>query len=347
MKRRKLLIATQNPAKVKEIMNAFATLPFDLVSLTEFPDVPTAEEPYNTIEFNAIAKAQHYATHTGLLALADDSGIFVDELQGWPGAQSARIGENDDNRMEKVLEKLQGVAPEKRGASFRCVLAVVDPNTHSIHTSYGQEQGTLLETPVQERRAGFGYDPIFFLPDLGKTYAEIPVEEKNKISHRAKALHEMEFILKKEFGPRHIVVPCGFLIQNGKMYLQKRNDPFRPDFHAKWEFPGGGVEFGEQMISNVIREVKEETGYTVEVVQQLSHIQVEAHEDKNFSYQVYLVPYVCKIVGGKFEARDHEVMEGKWFDLQEVPELPLVGNDKEFFAQVVSELEQVSKEHKL
>lgn len=347
MPHRKLLIATQNPAKVKEIMHAFETLPFELISLTDLPPVAAPEEPYNSIEFNAIAKAKYYAEQTGLLSLADDSGIFVDSLQGWPGVHSARIGETDDDRMNKVLEQLKGVPPEERGASFRCVLAVVDPKTNSIHTAYGEEQGTVLEAPVAERRAGFGYDPIFFLPELGKTYAEIPVEEKNKTSHRAKALHQMEYVLKKEFGARHIVVPCGFIIQNGQLYLQKRNDPFRPDYHAKWEFPGGGVEFGEQIIPNVIREVKEETGYEVEVVQQLNHIQVEPQEYPNFSYQVYLIPLVCKIVGGKFDARDHEVMEGKWFDLDEVPQLPLVGNDKEFYEKVVDELKEIVQKNSL
>lgn len=344
---RKLLIATKNEAKVKEIMNAFETLPFELISLEDFPHIPAPEEPYGLLEFNAIAKAKYYGEQTGLLALSDDSGIFVDALQGWPGVESARVGANDDDRMDKVLEKLQGVEKEKRTASFRCVLALFDPNTKSIHTSFAEEQGILLDAPVQERRAGFGYDPIFFLSELGKTYAEIPVEEKNKISHRAKALHEMEYILKKEFGARHIVVPCGFIIQNRKLYLQKRNDPFRPDYHAKWEFPGGGVEFGEQMVPNLIREVKEETGYEIEVVKQLNHIQVEAQEYPNFSYQVYLVPYVCKIVGGKFDARDHEVMEGKWFDLGEIPNLPLVGNDKEFYETVVDELKQVVSKYNL
>lgn len=335
---KKLLIATKNEAKVKEIMNAFETLPFELVSLQNFPHIPEPEEPYELIEFNAIAKAKYYGEQTGLLSLADDSGIFVDALEGWPGVKSARIGENDDDRMSKVLEKLQGIKKEKRTASFRCVLALFDPSTKSIHTSLGEEQGILLDAPVKERRAGFGYDPIFFVSELGKTYAEVSVEEKNKMSHRAKALHKMEYILKKEYGARHIVVPCGFIIQNGQLYMQKRNDPFRPDYHNKWEFPGGGVELGEQMKENVEREVHEETGLMVEVMTQLQHIQVEAQEFPDFSYQVYLVPYVCKVVGGKLDTRDHEVLEAQWFDMNDVTNHELLGTNRLFFEKVKEEL---------
>lgn len=347
MHRQKLLIATKNPGKIQEITHALETQPFDLVSLLDFPEIPAPEEPYDLIELNAIAKAKYYGEKTGLLALADDSGIFVDALGGWPGVHSARIGENDDDRMQKVLDKIKDVSSEQRTASFQCVLAVYHPKAKSFHTTFGSETGILLETPVTERRNGFGFDPIFFLPELGKTYAEIPIEEKNKISHRAKALHQMEYVLKKEFGARHIVVPCGFIIQNGQLYMQKRNDPFRPDYHNKWEFPGGGVELGEQLKENCKREILEETGLEVEVLTLLQHIQVEAQEYPEFSYQVYLVPYVCKVIGGKLDTRDHEVLEAKWFDIEDVTNHELLGTNRSFFEKIKEELILTIQKHNL
>ena len=239
MSKRKLLIATGNPGKIVEIKLALETLPFDFCTLKDFPDITPPDEPYDEIELNAAVKAKYYAGKTGLLSLADDSGIFVEALGGWPGVKSPRVGKTDDERMNAVLERLRGVKKNKRVAFFRASLALFDPLVKTIHIVTRDEPGMILEEAVKQRRAGFGYDPIFWVPEIGLAYAEISIEEKNKISHRAKALNEMDYIIKKQYGARNIVVPCALIIQNGRLLMQKRNDPFRPDYHGKWEFPGG------------------------------------------------------------------------------------------------------------
>lgn len=346
MHKRKLLLATQNPAKIVELRKHLETLPFELVTLGDL-DTPLAapEEPYNELEHNALTKAKYYAEKTGLLSLADDSGLFIDALDGWPGVQSARIGKDDDERRNAVLEKMKGV--EDRGASFRACLALFDPATQTSYTVTRKENGTLTDEAVGTYRPGFPYDQIFWTAEFGKSYAELTIEEKNKISHRAKALHEMEYVLKRNFGARHIVVPCGFLIQDGKLYMQKRNDPFRPDFHDKWEFPGGGVELGETLEETLIREVKEETGYDVEIVRLLQHIRVEDQEFPTFVYQVYLLPFVSKIIGGKEQTSDQEVLATGWFELDDVLSHELLGTNAEFYKTVLEELKEVIKEYSL
>ncbi len=194
----KLVIATGNKNKIREIQDKFsAIVGLDPIPLSDFPDPPEVVEDGDTFLENALKKAASIAAYTGLPAMADDSGLVVDALNGRPGVLSARYGgaSSDDtakNRM--ILEEMRGVPADKRTARFVCVIALAFPGGRSFYAE-GTCEGTITQTMAGSY--GFGYDPIFFLPDRGKTMAELPLEEKNKISHRAKALEAMRDILMK------------------------------------------------------------------------------------------------------------------------------------------------------
>jgi XTP/dITP diphosphohydrolase len=183
----KLLIATNNPGKVKEYQALLAGLPLELTyPAQEGLDMEVAETGGSFAE-NASLKATAYAKASGLLTLADDSGLEVDALGGEPGIRSARYagrGASDEERYRLLLEKLRGVPWEKRTARFRCVIAVATPEGQ-IHTAEGACEGIIAFEPKGEH--GFGYDPVFYFQEYGKTMAELPLEIKNRISHRAKA----------------------------------------------------------------------------------------------------------------------------------------------------------------
>ncbi len=335
---RKLLIATSNEGKFKEMKEFFHTQHFfDIVSLKDVGITDIPEEPFDTVELNAYAKARFYGDKSQLLTLADDGGLFIEALNGWPGVQAARIAQTDEARADLVLEKLKGT--QDRKASVKGAWVVYDPIEQTYFTSTASVDIEIAQSPVGEH--GFGYDPIFFYPPMQKTFAQMSAQEKNEISHRGKGLTKLEYHFKKQYGARNIVVPCALIIQNGKLLMQKRNDPQRPDYHGKWEFPGGGVEFKEKILENVVREVKEETGLVVEPIKLLQHIAVEWQEYPTFSYQVYLIPYVCKVVGGNLTPRDHEVLEAKWFELDHVLNYPLVGENANMYAQLQKELKEV------
>ncbi|PWC13877.1 RdgB/HAM1 family non-canonical purine NTP pyrophosphatase [Brenneria corticis] len=185
----KVVLATGNPGKVRELAGLLADFGLDIVAQTEL-GVDAAEETGLTFIENAILKARHAAKITGLPAIADDSGLAVDALGGAPGIYSARyagVDASDRQNLDKLLLALQDVPDEQRGASFHCVLVYLrhaeDPTPLVCHGSW---QGVLTREPAGA--GGFGYDPIFLLPDLGKTAAELTREEKNVRSHRGQAL---------------------------------------------------------------------------------------------------------------------------------------------------------------
>ncbi len=182
-----LLIATHNPGKVREYRELLRDLPVRLTFLDEVGIDDEVPETGRTFEENAVQKALAYARRSGLLTLADDSGLEVDALGGAPGVHSARYAgphATDEDRIRKLLDALRGVPPERRTARFRCVIAVATPEGDLI-TAEGRVEGRIAEAPRGHH--GFGYDPVFYLPDLGKTMAELPPEEKNRLSHRARA----------------------------------------------------------------------------------------------------------------------------------------------------------------
>ncbi|MEQ9863296.1 XTP/dITP diphosphatase [Pectobacterium aroidearum] len=185
----KVVLATGNPGKVRELASLLADFGLDIVAQTEL-GVDSAEETGLTFIENAILKARHAAQITGLPAIADDSGLAVDALGGAPGIYSARYAgadASDQQNLDKLLLTLKEVPDEQRRASFHCVLVYLrhaeDPTPIVCHGSW---QGVLTHEAAGS--GGFGYDPIFFVPELGKTAAELTREEKNAQSHRGQAL---------------------------------------------------------------------------------------------------------------------------------------------------------------
>ncbi len=194
---KKLVIASNNPGKLREIKELLAPLDIEVVPQSAF-DIPEADEPHANFMDNAISKARHASKCSGLPALADDSGICVDVLNGGPGVFSARYAgepKSDERNNLKLLQVLHSATDRK--AHYYCVLVLVrhadDP--HPL-VAEAQWQGEILQEPRGE--GGFGYDPLFYLPQLGKTAAELPLEMKNRISHRGKALALLAQKLREE-----------------------------------------------------------------------------------------------------------------------------------------------------
>lgn len=343
---RELLIATTNQGKAKEILAFLEHSPFKFLTLKDLANsIPEPQETESTFASNAFLKARYYAQATGFLTLADDTGLHIDALNGWPGIQSARIAETAEERNALVLEKLQGVPSEKRGAKFECAIALVDPESRVEFLAYGELRGAIAKqpAPATEIINGFGYSPIFYLPELGKMYTEFTQTEVSGFNHRGKALIRIKHHLQNTYVAKHIVVPFALIIKDGKVLMNLRNDPHRPEYHNKWEFPGGKVEFGETMHGNMIREVKEEVGYDVEIVKMLQHIAVESQMQKTYAYQVFLVPYVCKIVRGDGKFSDGEVLETRWFDPDDVLNYELIGENERMYRELLLELRELIK----
>jgi XTP/dITP diphosphohydrolase len=188
----KVVVATRNKGKLREIVPLLSSLALELATIDELAPQAELREDGVTFEENALAKARQAAQATGLPAIADDSGLEVDALQGAPGVWSARYagpGADDDQNNAKLLEALRGVPPARRGARFRCVAAFVDAGRGIELVRDGACAGEILEGPRGE--GGFGYDPLFLVPAAGRTMAELPLDEKNRLSHRAAAFRAL------------------------------------------------------------------------------------------------------------------------------------------------------------
>lgn len=186
---RTIVIATRNKGKKSEIQELLKNFPVEIMSLDEFGPVPEIEESGQTFEENAYKKASFIARILGVPALADDSGLVVEALDGRPGVHSARYaGEHasDRQRCLKLLEEMEGRTD--RRAAFECVISIAVPSGAAL-TYEGRCEGLIARNAAGS--GGFGYDPIFFYPAAGKTFAEMTAEEKNSVSHRGKALSEL------------------------------------------------------------------------------------------------------------------------------------------------------------
>ncbi|MEJ8547060.1 XTP/dITP diphosphatase [Brevibacillus borstelensis] len=193
---RKVVLATRNKGKVKEFNRLFSELGWEGISLDEFEGVPEVVEDGDTFEANALKKAVTISTYLGMPAVGDDSGLEVDALGGRPGVYSARYsGENasDEANWRKLLGELADVPDEQRTARFRCVLALVEPGAEPVLAA-GACEGVIAREPKGTN--GFGYDPVFYLPQQQKMMAELTPEEKNRISHRAMAMQNLLATLK-------------------------------------------------------------------------------------------------------------------------------------------------------
>lgn len=196
---RELLVATMNKGKVPGIQLGLKGLPFQIISLLDLPESREVEETANSFEGNAIIKAMTYAMRTGKLTLADDSGVKVDALNGRPGVRSARyVPGTDEDRYRKVLEEMKDVPDEKRTGRYVDMIAICDPEQgYRVMTFRGECECMVLREPSGTK--GFGYDPIFRINELGKTFGECELEELEGIGHRSRALAKAREILLKEF----------------------------------------------------------------------------------------------------------------------------------------------------
>ena len=191
----KILLATKNRNKLKEISRALENENIQLLSLNDFPDMPDVVEDSDTLEGNSLKKAKEIFEYSGITTLADDTGLEVDALNGAPGVYSARYAGEEcsykDNNI-KLLKDLKGVPKEKRTARFRCVMTLLGTNIKEVRE--GKLEGEIIEE--YKGNDGFGYDPIFLAPNFNKTLAEMTLDEKNKISHRGLALVKIVQLIK-------------------------------------------------------------------------------------------------------------------------------------------------------
>jgi XTP/dITP diphosphohydrolase len=193
---KEILIATTNKGKVADFKTLLSPFGIKVKSLLDYEDSIDVEETGSTFRENAILKAETISKQFNTNVIADDSGLAIDSLQGRPGVYSARyagIEKNDQANIAKVLKELEGLPNEKRTARFHCVLALAIPNKDT-RTVEGTCEGVIAKSPIGE--LGFGYDPIFFLPELEKTMAQLSKEEKNQISHRANAFKKLVGLLE-------------------------------------------------------------------------------------------------------------------------------------------------------
>ena len=196
----KLLLGTNNGAKVREYQRLLPDIPYDLVTMAEAGITTEVEEVGGSLEENARLKATALSKESQLLTLADDSGLEVDALGGEPGPLSARYageGASDKDRISYLLSRMEGIPWDKRTARFRCVIAIASPGGE-IELCSGECPGIIALEPRGNR--GFGYDPIFYLPEMNMTMAELPLEEKNKVSHRGQAARKANAVLLRRAG---------------------------------------------------------------------------------------------------------------------------------------------------
>ncbi|MBW1759719.1 MAG: XTP/dITP diphosphatase [Deltaproteobacteria bacterium] len=190
-----LVIATRNKGKIAEITNLLKDFPVLIKNLDDFGPIPEVEEDGDTFDANAYKKAGFTARVLGLPALADDSGLVVEALGGAPGVYSARYaGENstDEQKQARILQEMKGKTNRK--AAFECVISIAVPTGPAL-TYEARCEGVIADDP--KGKSGFGYDPIFYYPSLKKTFAELTMEEKSRVSHRGKALKELQSEFEK------------------------------------------------------------------------------------------------------------------------------------------------------
>ena len=187
-----ILLATANPGKARELQALLANPLVRFRTTQDFPGHPEVEETGDTYAHNATLKARVWAERTGLITLADDSGLEVAAMDGRPGVHSSRYAATNDARIAGILQELEGVAEPRRLARFVCVMALVHPNG-SVWLRRGQCEGRIALAP--SGAGGFGYDPIFLLPDRGQTMADISEHDKNHISHRGRAARAMAQVI--------------------------------------------------------------------------------------------------------------------------------------------------------
>ncbi len=325
---RNILIATTNEGKFSEITAEFEDLPFKFLNLKNVGlGKVDLEENYKTSWENALHKARWFAKKTKLLTIAEDSGLFIKYLKGEPGVATKRAGATEEERIKKILGQLHGVPPIQRGAYFETSACLYDPHRDSFTIFRGRVNGRIAQKPNGISRQGLEHDVIFYYPPLKKTFAELPLLEKNRISHRGKVIGQIKYFLMKNFSRQQVIASVGIIVKDKKMLVTKRRD-LRPEFNNKWEFPGGGIDGGENILQCLKREVREETGYTVVPIKQLPKIFTTVRNNNKGDYQVHLMIFICQIKSGKFRPADAETVGHGWFSLKEALRLDLLPLNK-------------------
>jgi XTP/dITP diphosphohydrolase len=322
----KILIATTNEGKFKEIAMEFSDLPFEIINLKSLGlEKEIFNEIYQTTRENAIGKAEYYAKKSGLLTLAEDSGFFVEYLGGRPGVASKRFAKNGMARCKKVLKMMLDVPKKNRGAYYEANICLYNPQNNNFSVFNGKVNGFVSETIIGTVNEYLDYDSIFYCSKFRKNFSQIDTIKKNIISHRGQATAQAKIFLIKQFAFRQLVASIGVLVKDCKMLMTKRRD-FRAEFNNKWEFPGGGVDNGETAVQALLREVKEETGYNIQVLEKLPN--VWSFVSKKNNYQVFLLVYICKIKSGKFQTSDIETSDHGWFTIKEALKKNLISLNK-------------------
>ena len=228
----KLLVATTNPGKIREIGYLLAGIPYALTTLAEEGVDFEVEETGDTYEENARLKAMAYAQASGLITLADDSGLEVEALGGAPGHLAARFGGpglTDEQRVAYLLSQLEGLPAERRTAHFRCVIVLVaplpggagvSPANPAVEVCEGSLTGRIAFAPQGEN--GFGYDPVFYLPELGLTTAEISAATKNSLSHRGQAAAKARDILQRGWPVGNAALNRRLLANQMRLFLDRK-----------------------------------------------------------------------------------------------------------------------------
>lgn len=189
-----LLLASSNAGKVRELSSLFSGFGCDFTTLDAAGIQISLPETADSLAGNAVLKATGYARASGLVAIADDSGLEVDALGGGPGIHSARFAPTDAERIQLLLSRLEGIPWEKRTARFKAVIAIAHPDG-KVSLGHGEVEGLIGVAPRGDN--GFGYDPVFYVPELGKTFGELTWEEKNRASHRARAARQLYPVLEQ------------------------------------------------------------------------------------------------------------------------------------------------------
>lgn len=321
-----ILIATTNPGKFEEFSTEFKDLPFKFVNLKDVGlDNLKVDEPFSTTAENALHKAKTYAAKSNLLTIAEDTGFYVDHLNGEPGIRAKHFGGSPEAGRNIILAALQKVPQAKRTAYFETTGVLVDPQNNSTHLFKGRVDGLIGRGEVGNNRPGMIYETIFYHTPSKKYFSELTPGDKNLISHRGQVISQIKIFLQKHFGFRQIMVPLALIIKDNKLLMLKRRDS-RPEFNNKWEFPGGGVEKGESVEDCIRRECMEETGFAVEIKERLPN--VLTHYEKKWNYQVFLLPFVCTVKSGTLKLMDNENSDSGWFTLNDAMEQDLLPLNK-------------------
>ena len=325
---KKILVATGNIGKFTEITAELEDMRFDFVNLKDLKlDRFEVDEPHATTWQNALEKAKFFATKSKLITIAEDTGLFVEYLNGAPGVRSKRYGATSTDRIKKLLSKLDGVPDKKRGAYFETAGCIYNPNTDNFSIFIGKAKGIITKKIHQASREGMGYDSIFWFPPLKKTFAELSLLDKNRVSHRGKMIGQLKYFLMSQYSLRQVICVAGIIVKNRKILMTKRRD-LRPEFNNKWEFPGGGVENGETFTETLRREIREETGYDTIKIEQLPEVHTVTVNGARENYQVHLILTVCKIKSGKFKPADAETCGHGWFTYKEALKMNMLALNK-------------------